>query len=1082
MVAGRRLGIGVALALLVVLASRNVQSVAAETSEKPYIVLYVVIDSSASMKSSDPQDLRWTAVRMLASLLKSGDEIAILAFNSDDPSTPQQESAVTPFRGSADAYGPLIRIDRDVDKKTLLSDLDQFAHDNTPRNNTDMLSAFKSVEPLIRQARSDGRPYLIFLTDGLPYVLGWRPDVTEQDLTYEEALFKQVADLDVPVYAGGLWPKGSCSALAGDVRQGQRLLNRIVTVASDGQARCIDGASGLPEFFLTSFGSIEDRHYQRTDSSGRFEIREDQQGIIETLTLIYVKGGGGCDVNSQKPCVPILDPAGRELTSAAGIRQNNTEIWPDRDFTVISVRDPEAGTWLVNGDPRNTHVILQTRLRLAVTAPESGASRHPIGEPLIIRVRLFLESSDGHNVSLPEGYTPTFSVQSLQYIESSDSTEPATFNLVYDPSTDSYVARTLPLDKPGAYSVVVEAELGDFKIAKAHRVNVELFPRLRLEGIASNVIELPRGQMAELGIVPNIDERIEPITDLVADYARLHCNNQQVTPTLRSLADGTYKLVFTPPQQDISRCELEVEGIVKHLGTPYRVSLGPIAFSVRLQSELRLEVQNKEFGELLPFEELVITGTHASLFSDNSVALAPSLSNDSFLDVRISPEIILPGEDTPLVFILTPKPNAPLKYGHYAGTIKVESSPSILISGGAELRYGFDLVQPSVTHDVEKSLYSLEQPMATLGDESTTVSFTLAPHTPITGSLHVSVIDETGRPLIGVVPELNTTVIPVEKAQTYVLRLRSTDVADPWPPDLLQSRPITFSVVLRAEPDMRVLPSDTFRVNGTRLAGLHAWWLQTTEFRALLARLGLVIGGIWFVAILGWAIVIREQHPSPNTYLIWVRIAEGGNSLIPQGRMALSKYGRLKHRLFGIGFRFGSHRDVPRPRWRLFPPSAFWCWLLRANTADYVEAGITSHAAEFRLWVERGFTNSQLYKLLNVGETPVGIHKSNRGLDTVKPGEDLILRGDDVVLTEADRGFQLAEMGHVTTRVGESRPTPRIGADVNSNMSQVRRGPGSAGPLRRRVNRSAPGQMSGTTPPSEKTSAPMRPTRRRPRS
>jgi hypothetical protein len=537
------------------------------SQEAQHIALYLVVDSSGSMATSDPQNLRWTAVRLLASLLEDGDELVVLAFNSE----------VIPFLGPKGAYGPLIRIDRDVDKATLLADLTRFAANTQPNGYTDMLAAFKEVTRLQQQFRSDSRRYIIFLTDGVPDLPAGLPS------GYETRLLQQAEQLEATLYAGNLWPAGSCQALNSAITESQVLLQRLVNTTPQGQTQCIDGARELPRFFLESFGQIADRHYE-TLAGNRFEVREDQADLIERLILIYLEDEVGClNPDPTSLCVPIRNPSGRPLTRADIDSQVNLQATFDNDFIVLSIDDPVAGTWLVDTDLGQTHAIIQTRLRMEIAAPAAGISRQAMDQPLPVLVRFFQETEGGHQQSLPEGYTPIFRKQELQLIDPPDLTRTIPLDLVYNPEEDRYEDRTPPLDQEGTYRVSLETEVGGFRTVKEERIEVERFPSLKLEGLPKDGIALVEPeQPVEFKLVPYLDGQVEPITGLTAEQIKVTCDGQPVTVTLEAAGGDRYDLSFRPPQQEVSRCELLIEGVVKHIGTPYHLSFGPIVFGVQL--------------------------------------------------------------------------------------------------------------------------------------------------------------------------------------------------------------------------------------------------------------------------------------------------------------------------------------------------------------------------------------------------------------------------------------------------------------------------------------------------------------------
>lgn len=1000
------------LALLVLLvAAFWPASTVADDENPPHIALYLIIDSSGSMLDSDESNLRWKAVQLLVSLLDEGDQVAVLSFSSSDSGRP--EDAVKQFKGWSQEYGPLIRIGADIDKQTLLTDLESFAAQNQPLPNdgTDMLAAFKMVEPLVQQARSDSQPYIIFLTDGLPSSSG-APD------QYRKELLTRVREINVPLYAGGLWWEGACLNPSGNVYDGQLLLQDMADMAPSGQTKCIDGAAELPTFFLDSFGRLADRHYQ--DSDGSFEVREDQEGLIQKLTFIYVADEQDCRQNGESaPC--IRDPSGDELTLAELQQDPDIETWAGNGFVVTSITNPKAGTWLV--DPEHVHIILQTGLRMEIVAPDVGVSRQPSGQPLPVRVRFFQELADGTEKSLPEGYEPSFVTQTV--LPSLPEAEALTLNLIHNPTDETYEADTLPLEQEGTYLINVEAEVGGFRVVQEHRVQVDQFPQLELNGLTSqNKISLPRSQQAEMNVVARLNGEIQPITGLVADQVELKCDGNSIQATLDEVTDGTYKLAFTPPQGQNSPCQLAIHGQVQHRGTPYYLSFGPQAFAVELVPELRLQMASShDFAKVLSFERLPpITGITANLFADQSARLEARLGDELPLEVSLNQNVILPNEETNLTFTLTPQPNAQLEYGVYEGVIVLSSPSNVELSGPKELRYTFELVQPSVVHDIEAG-YSLTEPVPTNEDHAGSISFRLLPSLPVTGTLSVTLTDEQGQPLRGVTPKLNTTEIPIGQEQTYFVDLHYTGDSDPWPANWREPQPIAFNVLLDAGPKVEIEPTASFQVSGTRRSRLSTWWMRTAEMRFLLMQIAIIsvlaIASIWALFILGWMGFTRVQHVTPTGYLALVYLEEDGKTVASEtNKRSLGGYNKLKHRLFGVGIRLGVISRGRRAPFRLFPASAFWYWLLSAYKSDYPyrKAKINT---EVRLLAERGGgdSNEPMYRLENLGADSLEVLRArDKKVQKVRQAEDSNLDWNDIILIGEQKGLQLIPRASNRTR------------------------------------------------------------------
>lgn len=121
------------------------------TAENPKDTLAVslVIDTSGSMKDTDPQRLRETAANIFIDLLGPKDYLGIITFNSN-------VDLVIPMERLGDT------INRDLYKTTLNPSLEA-------SGNTDYKAAFnKANEEILKLTDTDVRKVIVFLTDGKP--------------------------------------------------------------------------------------------------------------------------------------------------------------------------------------------------------------------------------------------------------------------------------------------------------------------------------------------------------------------------------------------------------------------------------------------------------------------------------------------------------------------------------------------------------------------------------------------------------------------------------------------------------------------------------------------------------------------------------------------------------------------------------------------------------------------------------------------------------------------------------------------------------------------------------------------------
>lgn len=957
--------------------------VAAENETPRHIALYIIIDSSGSMSTNDPNGLRWTAVRLLVNLLNDGDEVAIISFND----------APLAFTSTTNDYGPLIRIGRDADKDTILIDLLEFEKNNPPSGATNMYQAFNSVEPLVRQARSDSQPYIIFLTDGVP------TDGRSSDLL--KLLEGLRDDTDISIYAVDLSPSPNCRI--------QSLLTDMLKVVGQGDTKCVSTATELPAFFLESFSAITDRHYQRFAANGRFEIQESQKGIIREITFVYVKDDSKCDEFKQgELCISIRQPSGRRLVYEDTRQISNMRLGVDADFLTLSIQEPVAGTWYLDENPNYAYVILKTDIGMKIHSPYVNISRHAVNRPLPIQVEIFRGDSDnGREVLL--GDAVFFEKQTIQLIDSSYEEVPIPLNLVYDPTSQSYKAITPPLVDRGFYQIHVEANVAGFRITEKHLVEVQDFPYFQFARDYSRV-SLPYGEKVSLRLNTVLNADIATINDY-SGHTNLECNDLLITPVFNEPSDGLYTLEFLPPQQSSSLCELSLVGTARYNGAPYYISYGPISFSIELVPQLSLQLQNKDLGSLLPFESTTIVGSKASLLADSSFSFLAQSSQDEIFNVVVTPQNILPGERVPIDFTLLTKLDHRLEYGDYEGTITIWTTENVKISGTNELRYAFTIIQPSVLHSITDE-YVFEYPLSSLEGVSATVVFELESYLPKDHTLSIELLNSRGETIEGVYANLNSEVIPGQGQKIYHLNLEMGPEGEnyiyPWSPKWFHSREFEFWVSLNAGADVKILPNNTFRVRGTRRSGIEAWWIYIKPLREQIkhwsVNITIITIILWVVLTGGWATATFLSHtlPSPNDYLNY---SDGST---PQ---SLMRHRKLKHILFGIYFQLGNP-DKERLSFRLLPPAAFWKWLLRCDKPDE-KVPTNTDPVGFRLVTERT-PNGSSYKLVHCkGKAFYIIQGQSDNKKEIMSGGEYYLQQGESVFVDESKSFRLGSASSV---------------------------------------------------------------------
>lgn len=356
-----RLRAGVALlglALLVLAAPCRV------SGENDPLAVVLAVDTSGSMRKTDPRNLRREASKLLVSLLGPQDRLALVTFDT-----------------RASIRCPLENVTKS--KASLANQIDRIRSDGKFTNLED---ALRVAQEAFGSQDSGGRKAIVFLTDG-------KMDTgdPDQDLGLTKALLGErvprLSEESVPVYAIAFSPLADAA-----------LLDRIAT-ATGGLFYTAETAEDLHGVLLRIY-----RQLARPDAlpiQGKTFLVDPS---VREMTIVVTK-------TEPEGTVGIRSPAGRRITSQAvapGIRWFAAEA-----FEMITVEGPEPGTWEVDyreEAPREVFILTDLSLlsSFSENALEARAARP---------VEVWLEEK---GQKLPAGMLETQGVEFLCELESED--------------------------------------------------------------------------------------------------------------------------------------------------------------------------------------------------------------------------------------------------------------------------------------------------------------------------------------------------------------------------------------------------------------------------------------------------------------------------------------------------------------------------------------------------------------------------------------------------------------------------------------------------------------------------------------
>jgi len=308
-----------------------------QSAEK--ITVLLIVDNSGSMKTSDPTDLRFTGVRLFASLLDSNDSLSLIIFST--------ESAVLA-----------------EDSAKLLENLQAPAANGY----TNIKAALEDASKLLKDAEQrDGKVVIVLLTDG-------KPEIPNPYPQYERETLDLARTLNVPIMAIALTSAAQTAFLD------------QLAAATGGTVVSANSASDILSNYLQILGQIKDRTViggEKNKSNGALKIEQTLAPYVNSATFVLAK--------PENTKVRLIGPDGNEITK---------DHSSDARFSLFTLENPVGGTYSFRaqgGGQVQAWAILRSRLRVLIVKP--GAI-HPLNREVPIIVNLLEETTTGNFIKI----------------------------------------------------------------------------------------------------------------------------------------------------------------------------------------------------------------------------------------------------------------------------------------------------------------------------------------------------------------------------------------------------------------------------------------------------------------------------------------------------------------------------------------------------------------------------------------------------------------------------------------------------------------------------------------------------------
>jgi hypothetical protein len=407
-----------------------------------HAAILMIVDNSGSMKTSDPNGLRFAGVHLFASLLDIADLLGLIVFST-------QVEVATGVMLPAGQY-----------------QADTGAWENSaPHGYTDIKAALEKARAVIKSTSLENQKIeIILLTDG-------KPEISNPYPQYEQETLDLARSLNIPIMAIALTSAAQTPFL-------EQLADE-----TNGAVIPADDASDLLGAYLQILGQIKDRTVIGGKASGKTATLEIEQALapyINSATFVVAKPEGS---KAQ-----LLDPDGREM---------DWDESNDTRFSLITLENPAGGMYafhLPGKGEMKVWAILRSRLRVQIVSP---LSVHPAGKGMSIVVNLLEETTPGK-------FTKIIGEANFTALITSPDGGQTSLDRFYDDGTHGDVAandgnytRTFPdTTQTGGYLISVQGWKGTIPVGAESRVQVLPFPELVIDAPLGN-LEM-RGEAVEL--------------------------------------------------------------------------------------------------------------------------------------------------------------------------------------------------------------------------------------------------------------------------------------------------------------------------------------------------------------------------------------------------------------------------------------------------------------------------------------------------------------------------------------------------------------------------------------------------------
>lgn len=358
------------LSLILVAVIFPISSTAEEmTKEKEYkaLDLVVVVDSSGSMLSSDPERMAPDAVRMLTNMMPAEDSrVGLISFN-------EQPTVLTTTGGGEPT---LISLEDFTGVETIRTDIDSVEYNG----GTGIGNALNAATQLLNDnSQQDRSKAIILFTDGVNDFDNDKIAMAACD-DNEATAVKWAKENACPIYCVGynyIMPNGESSM--GENGEGLQKLESIAA-NTNGQFKQCQNIEDMEQMLIEFLADVCDVIFDEVDTiPGDGGYHECSIDVSPSVVEVNIRIKGGDKDAIKNGDVHLYSPDGNEIKL-----ENSDNVRYDVDATAASIKVlfPQSGNWLLTVNGINGEDIKVSRLehfKMNLTSELIFPQGNPVG-------------------------------------------------------------------------------------------------------------------------------------------------------------------------------------------------------------------------------------------------------------------------------------------------------------------------------------------------------------------------------------------------------------------------------------------------------------------------------------------------------------------------------------------------------------------------------------------------------------------------------------------------------------------------------------------------------------------------------